>query len=309
MKIVMYHYVRDFNKSDYPKIKGLDIKGFKFQINYLASKFDILSPTDVHNIIRKKQTFSKKFCWLNFDDGFIDHYKYVLPVLEKHKIKATFYPPVKTTLNKGTLDVHKIHHILACYDNKELLLNEIKSLYLKFTNKNLSSLNRILAKIDTTSRLDNKNVILIKRLLQYALPDKIRKKICKEIFKKYVGEDEKSFSKKLYMNIKHLKEMKNLSHEIGVHGYNHSWLNKLDMKKQEREITRSVSFWKDNKIFKNSEFTMCYPYGAYNSDTLKILKLKTKCIAGVTTVPKTVPLKNYKIFKLPRFDTNDFPSK
>ena len=309
MKIVMYHYVRDFSKSDYPKIKGLDINGFKFQINHLASKFDVLTPTDVHNIIRKKQKFSKNHCWLNFDDGFIDHYKYVLPVLEKHKIKASFFPPVKTTLNKATLDVHKIHHILASCNNEDLLLNEIRDLYFKFTKKNLNTFNKILATIDTTSRLDNKNVLLIKRLLQHALPEKIREKICKVIFKKYVGEDEKSFSKKLYMGIKHLKELKNLSHEIGVHGYNHSWMNKLVVKKQEKEINSSVSFWKDNQILKNSQFTMCYPYGAFNSDTLKILKTKTKCIAGLTTVPKTVPLKNYKIFELPRLDTIDFPSK
>ena len=31
----MYHYVRDIRNSLFPKIKGLDIKEFKFQINYL----------------------------------------------------------------------------------------------------------------------------------------------------------------------------------------------------------------------------------------------------------------------------------
>ena len=38
----MYHYVRDIKKLLFLKIKGLDIKEFKFQINYLK-KYNIIS--------------------------------------------------------------------------------------------------------------------------------------------------------------------------------------------------------------------------------------------------------------------------
>ena len=35
MKIIMYHYVRDFNLSRNKGLKGLDINEFKSQIKYL----------------------------------------------------------------------------------------------------------------------------------------------------------------------------------------------------------------------------------------------------------------------------------
>ena len=108
----MYHYVRDYKKTDYPDIKGLDIESFKFQIKYLKTKYNILSPNQIYKIIENHKSFNDNDCWLTFDDGYIDHYKYVLPILEHNGIKASFFPSVKTTLNETVLDVNKIHFIL-----------------------------------------------------------------------------------------------------------------------------------------------------------------------------------------------------
>ena len=44
---------------------------------------------------------------LTFDDGYLDHFKYVLPLLSKEKISGCFYPPIqilkKKILSKSTL--------------------------------------------------------------------------------------------------------------------------------------------------------------------------------------------------------------
>ena len=53
---------------------------------------------------------------------------------------------------------------------------------------------------------------------------------------------------------------------------------------------------------------MCYPYGAYNSDTLDILKAKGCCI-GLTMISAVAELRKEKFLELPRFRTNDFPSE
>ena len=39
LTIVMYHYVRDLKYSRYPKIKGLDIKLFKKQIQFFKNNY------------------------------------------------------------------------------------------------------------------------------------------------------------------------------------------------------------------------------------------------------------------------------
>ena len=39
LTIVMYHYVREIKGSDYPNIKGLEIDGFKRQLDYFSKNF------------------------------------------------------------------------------------------------------------------------------------------------------------------------------------------------------------------------------------------------------------------------------
>ncbi len=302
----MYHYVRDYKKTDYPNIKGLDIESFKFQIKYLQKKYNILKPIEIHEIIEKGKNFTDKDCWLTFDDGYIDHYKYVLPILEQNQIKASFFPPAKTTFSETVLDVNKIHFILAKNINYDLILDEIKNMYINLNSSNeFENFDNLTKKVNTTSRYDDSKIMLIKLLLQIALPEKIRKNICDKLFKKYVSPDIKSFAKNLYMNISQIKELHKLGHEIGMHGYDHVRLGKLNKKDQLDEITKAYKFLKENKLI-DRRFTISYPYGHYNSDTLKILS-NFNCSVGITIKPRPVPKKNYVPLELPRLDTNDFP--
>ena len=58
-----------------------------------------------------------------------------------------------------------------------------------------------------------------------------------------------------------------------------------------------------------NNWTICYPYGNYNEDTIEILK-KKHCQFGLTTrvdLASTDSEEEDAVFKLPRLDTNDFP--
>tara|TARA_B100000035_G_scaffold312043_1_gene322716 strand:+ start:4817 stop:5737 length:921 start_codon:yes stop_codon:yes gene_type:complete len=305
MKIIMYHYVRDFKNLKNKGINGLDIKKFISQIKYLKSKYNILNPFEIHEIIKTKKNFKKNDCWLTFDDGYYDHYKYVYPILNDFKINASFFPPVITTKQNDVLDVNKIHFILAKCKKKVEILKFIEKKYNFYKEDNFLDFKTILKKIKFKNRYDDNTTMYIKQLLQSLLPLNIRKKICDQLFKKYVSNDTKSFAKRLYMNLSQIKELLKAGNEIGLHGYNHYWLGRLKKEEQIKEITNSVKFWKKNNVIIN-EFTMCYPYGNYNQDTLKILR-KNNCLIGLSTKVASVPLKNYKAYELPRFDTNDFP--
>jgi peptidoglycan/xylan/chitin deacetylase (PgdA/CDA1 family) len=308
MKILMYHYVRDFKKTKFPNIKGLDVRLFEKQIKYLKKNFDILKPTDVNEIVKKKKSFKKNTYWLTFDDGYSDHYKYVYPILEKYKIKATFFPPVISTKDSRVLNVNKIQHILSKNKDKKKLLCEINELYLRSNSKNTNgNFKKIYKNIINFSKYDDNITFSIKQLLQVSLPFKDREIICSSLFKKYVSSDEKIFSKKLYMNLSQIKEMKNNGHEFGIHGYNHNWLGSLNKKDQIKEICGSLNFWKKNKIIKNN-FKICYPFGDYNNDTLKILS-DLKCFIGVTIESGLVSGKRYSPLTLPRIDIKELAIK
>ena len=107
------------------------------------------------------------------------------------------------------------------------------------------------------------------------------------------------------MNLSQVSEIRKLGHEIGVHGYDHVRLGNLSKDTQRSEILKALHFLKKNNLL-NKSFTMNYPYGHYNSDTLDILS-EINCSIGITTIPNNVPNKYYSPLELPRLDTNDFP--
>ena len=301
--IVMYHYVRNIKKSKYPNLKGLEFSDFRKQIFYLKKNFNILSNNQFIEILNSRKIPKKKSILLTFDDGYRDHFEYVFPFLKKQDVSAVFYPPIMCVRNKAVLDVNKIHFILAKEENRDKILDLIFLYVKKILNKNPQQIG--IEKINLLSRYDDKKTILIKRLLQHHLPLPYRKKIVDKIFKHIVNYSEEEFSKILYMNKNNIQELYKNNFSIGSHGYNHYWWEKINKNEQEMEIKKSINYFKKIKVFEKN-FSVCYPYGSYNLQTLNLLK-KYKIKFALTTRVGSVNKKNIKkVYELPRFDTNDF---
>lgn len=304
MNIIMYHYVRPIRDSAYPKLKGLELAGFKRQLDFLSSKYEFVTAEDVINAVNFKKKLPDNSCWLTFDDGYKDHYSYVFPELLEKKIQGSFFPPVKPILERVMLDVNIIHYILASAKIINDLVIDLNAQLRNFgfTNQNLSELWNSYA---VESRYDSKEVIYIKRLLQHALPKTIRKQVISFLFKKYVGLSQTDFAEELYMSEAEVKELVNSGMYVGSHGYQHLWLNKEDKISQKSEIDLSIKFL--SSVGASTEnWIMCYPFGAYNDKTIDIL-INKKCALAVTTEVGAADLSSHHPLKLPRFDTNDFP--
>ena len=305
INIVMYHYVREIKNSKYPNLKGLEFKNFKNQINFFLRNFNILSDDDFKEILSNKRIPSKPSIILTFDDGYIDHYKYVYPYLRKKKIYGNFYPPKQVIENKIVLDVNKIQFILEKEQNHKKILKEIDTILSKFGEKKISEIDK--NKINLKSRYDKKETVLTKRLLQYYLPKKIRERITDILFEKIMDINLKDFSKNLYMNKNNIKEMYSDNMSFGSHGDYHYWLEYLNKEDQKKEIKNSINFFKKNN-FNTSSLSVCYPYGSFNKETLKICK-KYNISYALTTVPGSINKQNISNnLEYPRYDTNDFPS-
>ena len=117
LTIVMYHYVRPINDSKFPGIKGLELDGFKRQLDYLKENFNIVSTEQVVDAARNSSSLPSDACWLTFDDGYKDHSKFVLPELLKRDLHGAFFPPRVAIEEDVVLDVNLIHHILSCADD------------------------------------------------------------------------------------------------------------------------------------------------------------------------------------------------
>ena len=299
----MYHYVREIKKSKYSNLKGLEFNNFKKQINFFIKNFNVLTNNDFIEIIKTKKIPKKKSVLLTFDDGYIDHWKFVYPYLKEKKITGNFYPSIQAIKNNKVLDTNKIHFILEKEQNRQKILDLIFKFTKKYMNKSKEDLD--IRRIQTNSRYDDKKTILIKKLLQAYLPLKTREKIVNKIFTLILNDNEKTFSKKLYMNKNHLTEMFKNNMIIGSHGNNHFWWNDLNYKNQLSEVKKSIDYFKKIGVY-NRNFSVCYPYGSYNSDTLKILK-KFKVKFALTTQVGSIKKNNLtKNLEYPRYDTNDF---
>ena len=302
--IVMYHYVRQIKGSKYPNIKGLEFENFKKQINFFSKKFNIISHNEFLEIIKSKKIPKKPSIMLTFDDGFIDHYKYVFQHLRQKRISACFYPPIQVVENKTILDVNKIHFILEKEQNRKKILKEIDNLLIKKNKKTINQLD--LTKIKYLNDLyDDKETTLIKRLLQYYLPFDDRNYIINELFKKIINVSFENFAKEIYMNADHLKEMYSEGMTFGSHGYHHVYWEFLDKNKQEEELINSIKFYKKLN-FNTDNISVCYPYGSYNDITIDILREKNISFALSTHVGDVNKSNIFEKYKLPRMDTNDF---
>jgi peptidoglycan/xylan/chitin deacetylase (PgdA/CDA1 family) len=306
--IIMYHYVRDLKLSRYPEIKGLDIREFKGQLEYLKKHYYFITMEMLIDALENKTGLPPHSVLLTFDDGYIDHYQYVFPVLDELKIQGSFYPPAKAITEQEVLDVNKIHFILAAEPNKTKIIKEIYDNLDKYRDDfNLKSNTWYFDKLAKPNRFDTPEVIFIKRLLQTELNETLRKTITNRLFERFVGMDEQSFSSELYMNIEQLRCMRRNGMHIGSHGFDHYWLGTLSKEKQDDEILQSLKFLKQLRCNIN-KWTMCYPYGNYNESTIELLS-KYNCKLAMTTKVAIADLEEHNKFELPRLDTNDIPKR
>ena len=93
LTIVMYHYVRPIAESPYPNIKGLEVNLFREQLRYCRRHYTFVSMAQVVAAAEGGEPLPKCPLLLTFDDGYIDHYQYVLPILLEFQVPGAFYAP------------------------------------------------------------------------------------------------------------------------------------------------------------------------------------------------------------------------
>jgi len=279
----------------------------------LKKNYNFVTAEQVIAAFKKEENLPSKAVLLTFDDAYIDHFTNVFPILKHHHIQGCFYPPVKAITEHSVLDVNKIHFILAATPKSELnrLLDKIKIFLEQYREEyNLQSYDCYFEKLAVANRFDPKEVIFVKRLLQVELPEKLRNIISSHLFTEAVKMEEDVFSRELYMNKDQMRCMVECGMHVGSHGYDHYWLGSLPKEKQEDEIHRAILFIREIGGDVNN-WTMCYPYGNYNDDTIDILK-NNGCQFALTTRVDLASIDSSEkdaIFKLPRLDTNDLPKQ
>ena len=311
LSIVMYHYVRDLKRSKYPEIKGLDLALFKEQIKYIKKFYNVISAYDLFDAVVMKQfeDLPSRALLLTFDDGYIDHYRHVFPVLAKENLPGCFFPPAKAISESKVLDVNKIHFILANVQEKSILVGEIFRLIdIQRSSFELKPNDTYWKTLAVRTSLDSAQVMFIKRMLQFALPSEVRHWVADQLFKQYVSSDETSFSSELYMSFEELTFLQNNNMYVGSHGFDHVRLNSIPAEEQKYEVDLSLGFL-ESIGSPVDRWMMCYPHGTYDQSLVSVL-IDRNCTVGISCPPVAfgiADLDSDNCLTLPRLDTNDLP--
>lgn len=300
INIVMYHYIKDFSKKENKGYKGISLKKFDNHINYLKKNYIII---DIKNLLDSnfiKEHKKGNYCLLTFDDGYIDHFQNVFPILVEKKVTGSFYMSGSIIENKKLLNVNKIHYLLANIKKKEIIKN------LKIfcaVSKRKINFEKIYNNLKNNTRYDDDDINLIKYLLNIYFSIEERDIFFQNIFEKIIQIKEEDISKNFYLSKKNIKEMQKFDMYFGGHGYEHYNLTSLNQLKLKIELNKTINFLKKINT-RTDNWIMCYPYGAYNNKILKSIK-RNNCSIGLTTLPFTANLNKKNLLTLPRFDAND----
>lgn len=306
LTIVMYHYVRDFARTRYPRIKGLDVAGFRRQLDHLTARFTLVHTEDVIAAVRGEATLPSNAAWLTFDDGYAEHYATVFPILHERGLHGAFFPPVAPIRDGVLLDVNRVHFILANADSAASLAAAIDAEVLEAgPQAGLSSVEDYRAKWAHPNRFDDADTIYVKRMLQTALPENLRNDIARRLFARFVSVDEAAFAAELYFTVEQARVMVANGMHFGSHGASHYWLDRVDRATQEKEIDESLVFLRELGMPVEDHWVMCYPFGGWSPGLLEVLRGRG-CTVGVTTEVATAEIGIHDPLLLPRYDTNDF---
>jgi peptidoglycan/xylan/chitin deacetylase (PgdA/CDA1 family) len=306
LTVIMYHYVRRIAGSRFPEIKGMERDLFIEQLIYIRRFYTPVTGWDVIDAVRSESALPSNAALLTFDDGYLDHFVNVLPILMREKISGVFFPPARCVIERRMLDVNKIHYILASVPDKHAIGAVIEnSIQNASVNLNLKSVAHYRAQYAVASRFDPAEVVYIKRMLQFVLPLELRVQIIDQLFRQYVSADECAFADEVYMDKDQLQCLLSCGMMIGSHGYNHDWLNHLSQEQQAEDIDLSLDFLRTIGV-ESKAWVMCYPYGGWSDSVLKLLR-ERDCAIGFTTRVGLASMAGEDPLLLPRLDTNDLP--
>ncbi|WP_432514946.1 polysaccharide deacetylase family protein [Kineococcus sp. SYSU DK001] len=302
--VVMYHYVRPLQRTRYPGIKGRTVDEFRGQLEHLRRTYRVIGVEELTAAFEDRRPFDHPTAVLTFDDGFVDHFTHVAPLLVDLGLPGAFYPPAAPVLDRRLLDVHRLHFVLASCHDAPSLARELDDLVRRHAPA--VDLEEMRASLATPSRFDPAEVVYVKRMLQVALPRPTRSVLLGELFTSWVGVDEEVFAEELYLSSDQLRMMRGAGLHVGAHGDQHHWFGSLTGQEQRQELERSVALLQHIGVDISSGWSLCYPYGDRDESTVRTAA-ELGCTLAMTTEVRGARPDVDAALEVPRFDTNDLP--
>jgi peptidoglycan/xylan/chitin deacetylase (PgdA/CDA1 family) len=300
---VMYHYVRDVERTVFPGIKGLSVGGFSRQLTALAERFEMASLESALAFFSGGYRPQRPLCVLTFDDGLKEHAAIVTPMLAERGIQGLFFVPTAGIDESRVLAVHKNHFLMAALDFDEYraaVLDQVRRLAPETPMAVDPSVAR------AAYRWDEPDVAQFKHLLNFVLTDAIREAVLDALFLVFLG-DEARFARELYVSWDDARAMQDAGMIVGGHSHGHTALATLDAARRRQDLETCTALLRQ-KLKPQALWPFSYPYGkrrSYGDGTPQMVRDLGYCCAFATEVGENAV--GCDVFELRRLDTKDVP--
>jgi len=281
------------DKNDPRRITGhTSVSEVEVAILELIKRFDIISMDEAVDQLGA-QGVNKESVVLTFDDGFKDNFKYLLPVLKKYNVPATYYINSSVIGTKHNLWFQSvINYFFAIKENTVKIELSNKEYDLSSADKRYIAAFDFMQYLQTNYKPDKFHEVIESVAGVKALPN----------------DDDYHLS---WDDLSILAKEPLIT--LGAHSYNHYPLAYCDEKQSKFEIEKSVTDLEEKLAIKIKHFS--YPRGHvedFNDWHIKVLK--DLGISSAVTTIRGVNRKGQDLFQIKRVgfpqnisnDVNDF---
>lgn len=237
-----YHFVDNGeNKIVNNLYKAKNTKQFEEDIKFLKQHFVSVSLKEVLNNQIKENSF-----FISFDDGLLNYKTIVIPILEKHNLKAINFLNTNFINNQSLFFRYKVN----------ILINEIRSK--KLSPKQTKELKEI---------AKNSIFTFLKQLTQKeeAILDSIAS-IINFSFKFFLQEQTP------YLSDFQIKKLIEKGFYFGAHSKSHPYYNTIPLRKQLEETFTSINYIKNTFAINNVTFAFPFSDFGVSKSFFKVMK-------------------------------------
>jgi len=308
LSIFTYHYVRPVAGSFYPRLHALEASMFRRHLDYLRDHYAVITMDQFLDAVYERHGLPPHAALLTFDDGYLDHFDSVFPLLQAYGFTGTFFIPWQITDGRNVLDVNKIHFILAAADTTGAVVARLFNVLETYRDGyELMSDAEYTRRFAQRRRFADPDVAFVKGMLQRGLPQPVRAEIVDLLFREFVNESESELAGQLYMTSDEILYMQRAGMHIGNHGFAHLRYTTLSREDLYQDIMKSLGAMRKYGVYKK-DWVMCYPYGEYTEEHINILEGEG-CAAAFTTRGGITDVAWQGRFELARFDANDLTAE
>ena len=299
--VLSYHYVRDRSPA-FPRLPALEPARFEAQLAVLTRDRRAQDHAAFLDAVDRRRPLPGRTFLLTFDDGLVDHYATVFPILRAHGVTGVlFVSAAGAGPRPRVLNVQKVQMLLAVLGGAALA-EEVRA--------GMAARGRPVVSTPPRAglyRYDAPADVHVKHLLNYELPFEDADPLLEALFARHIGNEEEC-ARGLYLNEAMIREMAAAGMVFGFHTWNHRVLSRLSPAEQQTELAGGADWIRSLTGQRSVPF--CYPHGhahAYTPDTVRILD-DAGYSSAFTAVRRAADPARDPRFELPRFDTRDVPA-